>query len=709
MASLLLELGAEELPPKALEGMARDFEARLLDALEQARLTFADSERFATPRRLAVLVRGVATAQADREVEKRGPPVKVAFDPDGRPTRAAEKFAESCGVGVDQLERIATPRGEWLTFRTREQGRPAAALVAEVLPEVVDGIAVPRRMRWGSGTHSFSRPVRWLVAMLDEQVIEGCEVLGCVAGRRTFGHRFHGPKEGISLEHAEEYPRAMERTAVVASFDDRRAQVRQAIEATAQEAGATALIDDELLDEVTALVELPVPVLASFNDQYLELPREVIIATLQDHQRYFPLADDAGSLRSQFITLANLRSAQPEEVRRGNERVVAPRLADAAFFWESDASQSLERRRESLEEVVFQRQLGTLADKTARVVALVAACCESVGVDATDALRAAQLAKTDLLTDMVGEFPELQGVMGGHYARRDGEGDAAVRAIAEQYLPRFAGDAIPATAAGRILGAADRIDTLAGYFAIGARPTGNKDPFGLRRSALGLLRILIEGCVEVDLHELLARALALQPVRPEEGTETVQRALEDFLYERLRGYYAADTVADEVAAEGAQSVVATAMPGVFEAVLAVRPSRPRDFDQRMRAVQAFAAMEEAMALAAANKRIANILRQAEDAPPADSLQDCLLVEPAERDLAQAVAALRSQVEDALDQGRYTDAMARLATLRTPVDRFFDEVMVMADDESVRRNRLALLASVQALFGRTADISLLQLG
>ncbi|MEM9384076.1 MAG: glycine--tRNA ligase subunit beta [Pseudomonadota bacterium] len=700
MSSLLVEIGAEELPPGALESMAQGLQSRLGESLQEARLTYERIQRFATPRRLAVLVDGLAERQPDREIEKRGPPVKVAFDADGAPSKAAMKFAGGCGVRVDELQRIETPKGEWLVHRASEPGRTAGEVISEVLPAVVDGITVPRRMRWGSTEHAFSRPVRWLVVMLDDQVVP-CEVLGCAAGRRTWGHRFHGPAEGVELATANGYEDALAEAYVVADINERREQIRQAIGVTAHEAGAEALVDPDLLDEVTALVELPVPVLATFDEQYLALPREVIIATLQEHQRYFPLTDSDGTLRSAFITIANLKSKAPQEVRRGNERVVSPRLADAAFFWQADGARTLASRREDLASVVYQRKLGTLAEKTQRITELATACAAALGEPTDAAERGAQLAKTDLLTDMVGEFPELQGVMGGHYARRDGESDAVADAIAQQYLPRFAGDTLPASGAGRALAIADRLDTLVGSFAIGARPTGNKDPFGLRRAALGVLRILIEGELNLDLRALLARAASLQPVRGEDGDAKVVTEVEDFLYDRLRSYYLGG---DERGAGGSDTAVGAR--SVFEAVLAVRPPRPYDFDRRMAAIQSFAKLEASSALAAANKRISNILRKADatiDAP----VDPTRLSEPAERALHEALVECRDQVQADLDSARYARAMTRLASLREPVDGFFDQVMVMSEDDAVRMNRLALLSELRALFSQIGDISLLQ--
>jgi glycyl-tRNA synthetase beta chain len=705
MSTLLVEIGTEELPPVALPGMAAALEAGFSAALREARLGFGDVVRFATPRRLALLVRDLDASQADREVERRGPPVKVAFDTQGAATRAALAFAEGCGVAVEALERMSTAKGEWLVHRAREPGRPAAQVVAEVLPAVIDGVPVPRRMRWGSGSEMFSRPVRWLVVMVDEAVVD-CTVLGCRSGRRTFGHRFHGPAQGIDLATAAQYPEALASARVIADFDERRAVVLDGIEKTAAQAGARAVVDTALLDEVTALVEWPVPVLASFDEAFLALPREVIVATLQEHQRYFPLTDENGALRNLFVTIANIDSTQPDLVRRGNERVVQPRLADAAFFWEADGRRSLDSRLLDLERVVFQARLGTLADKTRRVEQLVGAWCTAVGEAPADAEHAARLAKTDLLTDMVGEFPELQGVMGRHYALRDGEPEAVAVALEEQYLPRFAGDRLPATSAGRALACADRVDTMVGCFSIGARPTGNKDPFGLRRSALGVLRILIEGGVDLDLRAFLATAARLQPELPADGEDAVVAEVEAFLMERLRGYYVASATGSPDGGGDAADGEPLAH-SIFEAVLAVQPARPLDFDRRLRAVREFVKLEAAAALAAANKRISNILRQAGE--ETGEVDPALLSLPAEHALHASIEAVRGEVEAALDTGRYTDALTRLAGLRDAVDRFFDDVMVMDEDPALRRNRLALLGRLRELFTRTADISLLQHG
>jgi glycyl-tRNA synthetase beta chain len=699
MSALLVELGTEELPPGALSSMAEAFEAGLVGALREERIDVDVSERFATPRRLAVLVHGLGARQADRQIEKRGPPVKVAFDADGQPTRAATAFADGCGVDVAALERVATPKGEWLVHRATEPGREAGAVIAELLPRVVDAIPVPRRMRWGSGEAMFSRPVRWVVVMIDDTLIE-CEVLGCRSSKRTFGHRFHGPAQGLQIEHATRYVTQLAEAQVVASFSERRQLIADAVADTAAGVGARALIDPALLDEVTALVEKPVPVLAGFDEAFLTLPREVIVATLQEHQRYFPLTNDAGELTNQFVTIANIASTAPERVREGNERVVQPRLADAAFFWEADGKRTLRSREQDLERVVFQAKLGTLADKTRRIGVIADAFCQQLELPANDVRHAARLAKTDLLTDMVGEFPELQGVMGKHYALRDGESRDVAVALEEQYLPRFAGDRLPATAAGQALAVADRLDTLCGCFTIGARPTGNRDPFGLRRSALGVLRILIEGDLDIDLHQLLQQGAALQPSATDERIGQVVAEVEEFLMERLRGYYVAGPTAD--GGTGGHDPLGHS---AFEAVLAVRPTRPADFDRRLRAVREFVDLEASAALAAANKRIANILRQAEGTP--GEVDGARLEAPAERDLYGAVERIRAPVEADLDAGRYTEALTRLAELRGVVDRFFDDVMVMAEDPALRANRLALLASLHELFTRTADISLLR--
>ncbi len=691
-ADFLFELGTEELPPTALLGLSEALGSGMRRALEDAALSFDALTLFATPRRLAVRVSALQLRQIDRQVEKRGPPEKIAFDGDGNPTRAASAFAQGCGVPVEDLARIETPKGVWLAYSAVAPGESAASLLPGIIDRAVAELPSPKRMRWGSGDAEFVRPVHWMVALLGEQIVDA-QVLGIQAGRTTYGHRFHAPG-AIELGHPTEYEQQLlERGSVVADFADRRAQIRDGVMSAAKANGGTAIIDDALLDEVTALVELPVPLWANFDAPFLQLPDEVLISTLQEHQRYFPVRDDKGGLMAGFITVSNLRSLDPDQVRNGNERVVRPRLADAAFFWEADRKRPLAQRVDDLERVVYQEKLGSLGAKAQRVGKLAGYIAQQIGADVALAERAARLAKTDLLTDLVGEFPDLQGVMGSYYATADGEPAAVALALKEQYLPRFAGDGLPQGGVGQALAVADKLDTIVGIFAVGARPKGNKDPFALRRSALGVMRVLIEGELALDLSQSIDRAVAGLP--PGLAQAGLAQEVFEFMLERLRAYYLGGGKAQDEALE----------PTIFEAVLARRPAQPLDFDQRVQAVRQFLTLDAAESLAAANKRIANILRQA--GTVGEQVDPQLLKLPAEQALHGALSGVQDEVRALLDAREYSAALQKLAALREPVDVFFEQVMVMDEDAAVRSNRLALLGQMQGLFGHTADLSLLQ--
>jgi glycyl-tRNA synthetase beta chain len=685
---LLVELGTEELPPKALKSLADAFRDGVTCGLGEAALSHGEVQVFATPRRLALKIDELVSTQEDRPLARRGPPVRVAIDADGRPTKAGEKFAASCGVEFEALERLETEKGEYLVYRGIEPGRPTTALLPEIVAAGLSGLPVPRPMHWSDHDFAFVRPVHWLVMLYGRDVVEAT-LYGQRAGRRSRGHRFHAP-EPIEISSAADYPDCLERDGyVIAGFEARREKLLTETEALAADLGGQPVFDDALLDEVTALVEWPVAIAGRFERHFLDLPREVLISTLQLHQRYFPVAGPDGALLDHFITIANIESRDPDQVVRGNERVVRPRLADAGFFWNSDRRTPLADRRDGLREVVFQRGLGSLFDKSERVAALAGEIAAALGEDAAAASRAAALAKCDLLTDMVGEFPDLQGVMGRYYAAHDGEPADVATAIEEQYLPRYAGDRLPVTATGRALAVADKLDTLAGVFGIGQRPSGTRDPFGLRRSALGVLRILIEDGLDLDLPALLSSAAGRIP--DVEDASALAGELYDYMMERLRSYYL----------EGAGGIRATI--GEFESVLEKRPASPLDFHRRLEAVQRFSKLPAAESLAAANKRVANILRQAclTEAPAADPAR---FVEAEEKILFERVETLAREVGPLLEERRYDMALERLATLREPVDAFFDSVMVMADDDALRQNRLALLARMRNLFLHTADLS-----
>lgn len=688
-SDLLIEIGTEELPPKALKTLSKAFADGIEEGLVKAELKPAAVRRYASPRRLAVLVEGVPTAQSDREVERRGPALTAAFDEQGVPTKAAEGFARSCGVDVDQLETQETDKGAWLVYRTTEKGQATAELVPEMVRTALDKLPIPKRMRWGDREAEFVRPVHWVVLLLDDEVIDA-EILGVRSGRETRGHRFHHPKPLYIGEPAAYAPLLETEGKVIADFATRREAVRAQVLEAANHVGGKAVIDDDLLDEVCALVEWPVAVVGNFEERFLEVPAECLISAMKGHQKYFHVVDGKGRLMPHFITLSNIESRRPEVVRAGNERVIRPRLTDAEFFWNQDRKVPLADRIERLKSILFQQRLGTLYDKTQRVVGLAEQIAGTIGGDVAKARRAAELAKCDLMTEMVFEFPELQGIMGRYYAVHDREDAEVARALDEQYMPRFAGDELPATATGQAVAIADRLDTLAGIFGIGQPPSGAKDPFGLRRAALGVLRTIIENGLDLDLAGLLEGAA--DQLRKSDVTiadDTADQVL-DFMMERLRAYYQDQGVAHDT----------------FDAVLARRPTNPRDFDQRIRAVAAFRKLPEAEALAAANKRIHNILKKAEQAIP-ETVDAGRLVEEEERALAAAVAEAEAEVTPLFAKREYEQALKRLAGLRETVDRFFDEVMVMAEDPAIRDNRLALLKQLGDLFLQAADLSRLQ--
>jgi len=683
----LVEIGTEELPPKSLLALAAAFADGIARGLTEAGLPHHAVERFATPRRLAVRVRRLAERQPDRAIERRGPPLKAAFDAQGAPTQAALAFARSCGVEVAALEHLETPKGLWLVHRGTEAGAHTTSLLPGIVQASLDALPIARRMRWGAGEAQFVRPVHWVLMLFGKDVVP-CEILGVASSNLTCGHRFMAPKP-LRIPSPSAYVATLHRRGrVLADIHERRETIRQGVTAEAARLGGNAVISDALLDEVTALVEWPVPLAGRFDERFLELPAEVPIATMQDHQRYFPVRDAGGALMPWFIAVANLESADPAQVIAGNERVVRPRLSDAAFFWSTDRQQRLDARCESLRRVTFQTQLGSLHDKTERVRALAKSIAAAIGGDPRLADRAAELAKCDLITSMVGEFPELQGLMGRYYAQHDGEHAEVCAALREQYLPRFAGDELPATRTGMSLAIADKLDTIAGIYATGQKPTGTRDPFGLRRAALGLLRTSIEQGLDLDLQALIAQALAALPFA---APADCGRDVYDYVIERLRAYYVEGGAGFEVTAE------------MFDAVLATRPASPLDFDARLRALVEFLRLPEAQSLAAANKRIANILRKATE-PVGDRVDAGRLVDPAEQILGEQVEAIARQVEPKFAARDYTGALRSLAVLRNAVDAFFDSVMVMADDPALRANRLALLKRMQGLFMHAADLS-----
>ncbi|MFI8748539.1 glycine--tRNA ligase subunit beta [Vreelandella lionensis] len=680
--TLLLELGAEELPPTALDALSDAFAAGIEKGLQEAEIPFQAVTAYATPRRLAVQVTGLADKQPDREVERRGPALAAAFK-DGTPTKAAEGFARSCGVSVDDLIHLETDKGTWLGYREQQQGDSVQALLPEMVRKTLQSLPVPKNMRWGASRVEFSRPVHWLVALYGSQVV-AAEALGLQASRTTYGHRFHAP-DAIQLEHADDYLAALENAYVLSDRQRRRERIREQVLAEAEVQEANAVIDEDLLVEVSGLVEWPVALTGSFDERFLEVPAECLISSMKANQKYFHLLDDQGKLKPLFITISNIESQDPDQVISGNEKVIRPRLADAAFFYDTDRKHTLASRIPQLESVVFQQQLGTLADKARRSTAIATFIAERIHGDVSHAQRAAALAKCDLVTEMVLEFPELQGIMGRYYAEQDGEPAEVAQALEEQYLPRFASDAIPQSLTGQALALADRLDTLVGIFGIGQRPTGAKDPFALRRASIGVLNILVKGELNLDLRELLQVAADQHQNLPK-----ADGLVEDVLTYML----------DRFRAWGQEEGISAEM---YLAVRARPVTKPLDFARRLRAVKAFAQREEAAALAAANKRVSNILSKQEH-DGSTQVEASLLQEAAEKALFEAVTASQQQVAPLFAAGDYQQALDALATLREPVDAFFDQVMVMADDDAIRRNRLALLASLQALFLEVADIS-----
>jgi glycyl-tRNA synthetase beta chain len=692
-ADFLVEIGTEELPPKALRRLERAFGDAVSTGIQAAGLAAGPQQSFATPRRLAVLVSDLELHQAAQTVEKRGPSVKVAFDEADSPTPAGLAFAKSCGVDITELDRLETKKGEWLLFRSEQAGRSAAELLPEIVSNALANLPVPKRMRWGTFDVEFVRPVHWTLMLLGENIVEAT-ILGIATDRKTTGHRFHAPTP-IDVRQPSRYAALLrDEGYVIANFDERRDRIRGQAEAAAAELDGRAILDDQVLEEVTALTEWPVAVTGSFDDEFLRLPEEVLIATLQDHQRYFPVRSAENQLRPNFIAISNLASRNPDEVRRGNERVVAPRLADAAFFWDQDRRVTLESRVNALKLVMFQKELGSLHDKSVRVAKLAKQLARDFGEDEATAERAARLAKTDLMTEMVGEFPTLQGRIGRHYASADGEPEAVATAIEEQYLPRQAGGQLPATRHGTVLALADRFDTLAGIFATGKRPSGNKDPFGLRRTALAVLRILIEQNIELDLEQYLRRAIAGQPAQTE-NSDALLAELFEFMIGRLKRYCL------DGHSPGLEHGVVT--PEIFEAVRAHHTTSPLDFHQRLIAVCKFMQLDSAESLAIANKRIANILKTTSDKFDSD-VDPALFEVDEERDLHSAVGKLEEAHARDLANKKYADVLERLATLREPVDRYFDSVMVMAEDADQRRNRLSLMNRLRQLFLDVADLS-----
>ena len=682
--TFLVEIGTEELPPKALKKLANAFASGIEDGLQEAELSYGNVTIYAAPRRLAVMINEMQLNQADKVVERKGPAKKAGFDADGNPTKALEGFARGCGATVADLIEIETDKGTWMAYNLEQKGQPATALLGDIVNQSLAKLPIPKRMRWGSSDVEFVRPVHWALMMLGGDIVPAT-ILGHQTSNTTKGHRFHAPGL-LTITKPEEYVTKLETEGyVLADFEKRSARIEQQVNDVAQKAGGTAVIDADLLEEVTALNEWPTAVVGEFDVTFLAVPSEALVSAMAGHQKYFHMLDSDGKLMANFITVSNIESSNPASVKYGNERVIRPRLADAKFFWDQDRKNPLDDFLPRLKTVVFQQQLGTLFDKVERLETLAVKIGKPLGVDGALCERAARLSKCDLMSEMVGEFPELQGVMGRYYASAQNEDAQVAEAIDAQYQPRFAGDALPESGVAQALAIADKLDTITGIYGVGQIPTGDKDPFALRRAALGLLRIMIEKNLDLDLRLLIQFSLELH--EKVEVTEKLIDDIYDFIVSRLRAYYADQGISAEQ----------------FEAVRVCRPAHPIDFAKRIAAVKQFSQMDGAESLSAANKRISNILKKVET-PIAETVNTDLFTEQAETNLWNALDALRETVSDHIAGRDYITAISELATIRNAVDTFFDDVMVMADDEAVKQNRLALLNQIYQLFLQVADVS-----
>ena len=684
----LVELGCAELPPKALKTLSDAFQSGVEAGLGKAGLSYAKIQSFASPRRLAILITRLDVQQDDIHQERWGPAVNAAFDSDGNPTPAANGFARSCGVAVEALDRADNKGVEKLFFKSTQPGSDTKTLLPGIIADALNKLPIPRKMRWGSTREEFVRPVYWLVMLFGQDVID-TELFGVRSGRTSWGHRYHG-KQQLDIAAPADYERTLETQGyVIADYEQRKRIVARQVEAQGETVSGTVFMDNDLLDEVTSMVEWPVALTGRFEDHFLNVPAEALISSMKSHQKTFYITDANGKLMPYFVAVANLESKDPSQVIAGNERVIRPRLADAAFFYESDRKTPLASRLEQLEKIVFQQQLGTVADKSRRVAQLAASLAGKLNGDRELCERAALLAKCDLVTHMVAEFPELQGIMGYYYANHDGEATEVATAINEQYLPRFSGDVLPETLTGCILAVAEKLDTMTGMFAIGQPPSGSKDPFALRRSALGILRILVEKNLDLDLNDAITASLALYQQQGLTISDDIAAQVFSFLLDRFRAWYQAEGVSSEV----------------FQSVYVLQPGSPMDFAMRINAVKRFVALPESEALAAANKRVSNILQKAEDFK-ATSVDSSLFELDAEKALWQTLTDVRDQTSVLFTNRDYTSAMEALAVLRPEVDSFFDNVMVMADDNAIKQNRLTMLSELRALFLRGADISYL---
>lgn len=697
MSTILFELGSEELPPKSLKPLRDSLKASVESQLQEANISYDSLKAYAAPRRLAIEIEGISEKQPDRTEQKRGPAVKAAYDAEGKPTRAAEGFAKGLGIDASELITIETDKGAYIGYELTIQGQATTELLPNIFQTALDNLPIAKRMRSGASREEFVRPVKWLVLMQDDQVIDAT-VQGLDAGNQTLGHRYHSPNS-ITIAHASDYLSVLESAKVIADFDRRQQLISERVTALADEVNARAIVPQDLLDEVTSLVDLPVALRASFEERFLQVPQEALISTMQADQKYFCLTDSEGKLQPYFIFISNIESKDPSQVVSGNEKVVRPRLADAEFFFLQDQKQPLIEMAESLKNRVFQDKLGTIWEKSERIAKLAAFIAATfrqqniagyADIDVAQATRAAMLSKADLTSTLVGEFPELQGVAGTYYARLNGEPEAIAAAIEEQYLPKFSGDKLPQTAVGICLALADRIDTLVGIFGIDQAPTGSKDPFSLRRSAIGVLRILIEKQLPINLVSLIEQAiLNYQDKLPKAG-ETLTQVI-DFINSRYRAMYTEQGVSVDT----------------IQAVLAINPHMPLDFDQRIHAVNEFRSLPQAATLAEINKRVANILAKSEG-QVGEAVDESLLTEDAEKALYQALSTAKTEVAPLQAEAQYTQILQSLATLEVPLTGFFDNVMVNSEDEALKVNRLTLLKQVRELFLTVADVGELQI-
>lgn len=683
----LVEIGTEELPPTALSNLSKSFSKTILDELKAEELGFASFKSFATPRRLALVISSLDEKTPEKDIVAWGPPKKIAYDENGKPSKAAESFAKKNNIDIDDLQTDNDGKAEKLVYRSTKAGNSTVSLLPAIVQKALDQLPIPKRMRWGASRTEFVRPAQWIVMMLDSQVID-CDLLGFKSGNITRGHRFHCDTH-LDIANPSVYEKLLEGSGhIIPSFEKRREMIREQIVSEGEKLGGVTVIDNNLLDEVTGLVEWPVALTGSFEKRFLDVPAEALISSMKEHQKYFHLEDSDGNLMPNFITVSNIVSEDPEQVVKGNERVIRPRLSDAAFFFETDKKVKLETRVEQLKNIVFQAQLGTLFDKSQRVKALAASIAGIIGSNQDHASRAAELCKADLASDMVLEFDKMQGIAGRYYALADGEPVEVANAIRDQYLPKFSGDKLPESTTGCALALADRLDTIVGIFGIGQPPTGSKDPFALRRATLGVLRIIVEKELDVDLRDLLQQAQQ-QHSNIAAGDELTDTIL-GYMIERFRAWYEEEKITTEV----------------FMAVSAKGLSKPLDIDQRVKAVNNFSMLPEAQALAAANKRVSNILAKLDDKSAVGKVNNSLLSDDAEKTLADLIQTKTEAVAPLYAERKYSEALASLAELRAPVDSFFDQVMVMADDEAVKNNRLALVKQLRSLFLEVADISLL---